>query len=42
MAANAGDRIIVESEKVGKSPREGEIIKVMRPGAEAADSGQRR
>ena len=29
MAANAGDRIIVESEKVGKSPREGEIIKVI-------------
>jgi hypothetical protein len=29
MAAKAGDRIIVESEKVGKPPREGEILEVI-------------
>jgi len=29
MAAKAGDRIIVESEKVGKPPREGEILEVV-------------
>jgi hypothetical protein len=29
MAAKAGDRIIVESEKVGKQPREGEILEVI-------------
>jgi hypothetical protein len=28
MVAKAGDRIIVESEKVGKPPREGEILAV--------------
>ena len=30
MAAKAGDRIIVESEKVGKAPREGEILEAIR------------
>lgn len=29
MAAKAGDRIIVESEKVGTPPREGEILEVI-------------
>src|SRR5450759_4683579 len=29
MAAKAGDRIIVESEKVGKPPRDGEILEVI-------------
>jgi hypothetical protein len=29
MAATAGDRIIVESEKVGKAPREGDIVEVI-------------
>jgi hypothetical protein len=29
MAAKAGDRIIVESEKVGKAPREGEILEAI-------------
>lgn len=29
MAAKAGDRIIVESEKVGRPPREGEILEVI-------------
>jgi uncharacterized protein DUF1918 len=29
MTAKAGDRIIVESEKVGKAPREGEILEVV-------------
>jgi hypothetical protein len=30
MTAKAGDRIIVESEKVGKLPREGEILEVIK------------
>ena len=29
MGAKAGDQIIVESEKVGKAPREGEILEVI-------------
>ncbi len=29
MAARVGDRIIVESERVGKPPREGEILEVI-------------
>ncbi len=29
MATKAGDRIIVESEKVGTAPREGEILEVI-------------
>jgi hypothetical protein len=29
MAAKAGDRIIVDSEKVGTPPREGEILEVI-------------
>jgi hypothetical protein len=29
MSAKAGDRIVVESEKVGTSPREGEILEVI-------------
>jgi hypothetical protein len=29
MVAKAGDRIIVESERVGKPPREGEILEVI-------------
>jgi hypothetical protein len=29
MGAKAGDRIIVESEKVGTPPREGEILEVI-------------
>jgi hypothetical protein len=29
MAAQAGDQIILESEKVGRPPREGEIIEVI-------------
>jgi hypothetical protein len=29
MAAKAGDRIIVDSEKVGRPPREGEILEVI-------------
>jgi hypothetical protein len=29
MAAKAGDRIIVDSEKVGRQPREGEILEVI-------------
>jgi hypothetical protein len=30
MSTKAGDRIIVESEKVGKLPREGEILEVIK------------
>ena len=29
MTAKAGDRIVVESQKVGKAPREGEILDVV-------------
>lgn len=29
MVAQVGDRIVVESEKVGKPPREGEILEVI-------------
>ena len=29
MTAKVGDRIIVESEKVGQAPREGEILEVV-------------
>jgi hypothetical protein len=29
MVAKAGDRIVVESEKVGQAPREGVILEVM-------------
>jgi hypothetical protein len=29
MEAHVGDRIIVESEKVGQAPREGEILEVI-------------
>ncbi len=29
MTAKPGDRIIVESERVGKAPREGEILEVI-------------
>jgi Domain of unknown function (DUF1918) len=29
MAAKTGDRISIESERVGRSPREGEILAVM-------------
>ena len=29
MAAKAGDRIIIDSEKVGTPPREGEILEVI-------------
>jgi len=29
MVARVGDRIVVESEKVGKLPREGEILEVI-------------
>ncbi len=29
MTAKVGDRIIIESEKVGKAPREGEILEVI-------------
>jgi hypothetical protein len=32
MTAKAGDRIIVESEKVGVPPREGEVLEVIETG----------
>jgi hypothetical protein len=30
MSTKAGDRIIIESEKVGKPPREGEILELIK------------
>ena len=46
MTAKVGDRIIVESEKVGQAPREGEILEVVEssagPGYEVLwDDGRR-
>lgn len=37
MDAKVGDRIVIESEKVGKAAREGEILEVI----ESADTGLR-
>jgi hypothetical protein len=31
---NVGDRLVVESERVGRAAREGEILEVLRSGAE--------
>jgi hypothetical protein len=32
MTAKAGDRIVVETERTGQVPREGEILEVLSPG----------
>jgi hypothetical protein len=32
LAGNVGDRVVVESERVGRAPREGEILEVLDAG----------